>query len=104
MAYCDIDENGIKFITEYIGTPGCTLEKFNLQGNPLKNPGMNSLVQALYINNSIEELNINNILFGKDDDTVANLVGLMQANTTLLSYELKFNMITDPQLCSTLLT
>jgi len=95
IAYCDINENGIKYITDYIASPTCTLEKFNVQGNSLKNAGFNILIQALVVNTSLEELNINNILFGKDDDTISNLVGLMQANTTLLAYQLKFNLIND---------
>ena len=89
LAYCDINENGIKYITDYLASGSCTIEKLNLQGNALKNAGMNALVQSLVVNTSIEELNINNILFGKDDDTIANLVGLMQANTTLIAYQIK---------------
>ena len=95
LAYCDITEVGIKYMHDYLVSPSCTLEKLNIQGNPLKNVGMNILIQSLSLNTTIEELNINNILFGKDDDTIVNLVGLMTGNTTLLNYQLKFNLITD---------
>jgi len=95
LAYCDIDEDGIKHIGEYLGSSTCKLETLILQGNPLKNAGVNVLFQALFSNNSLEELNLNNTLFGNDDDTISNLVGLMEADLFLKSYLFKFNFITD---------
>jgi len=52
-------------------------------------------VQALFTNTSIEELNINNILFGNDEETINNLVNLMNSQITLISYQVKWNLITN---------
>lgn len=52
-------------------------------------------MQALFTNTSIEELNINNILFGNDEETINNLVNLMNSQITLISYQVKWNLITN---------
>ncbi len=66
-----------------------------MAGNPIKNPGLNYLIEALFKNINIEELNINNILFGDNKETVDNLVNLMTSHPTLINYEVKYNLYTN---------
>jgi len=95
LAYCGIDENGVKHFSDYLSSQDIVLEKLILQGNPIKNEGMAKLINIIYDNTSIEEINLNNVLFGNNPDVMHNLVSLMKQNTTLQSYSLKFNFITD---------
>jgi Ran GTPase-activating protein (RanGAP) involved in mRNA processing and transport len=95
LAYCGIDENGVKFFSDYLALQDITLEKLVLQGNPIKNAGMAQLINIIYDNTSLEEINLNNILFGNNTEVMQNLVSLMKQNTTLCAYSLKFNFITD---------
>lgn len=95
LAYCGIDENGVKHFSDYLSAQDIMLEKLVLQGNPLKNAGMAQLINIIYDNTSLEEINLNNVLFGNNPEVMQNLVSLMKQNTTLLAYSLKFNFITD---------
>ncbi len=105
MAYCGIEELGIKFMKNYLMSPECGLKKLILQGNPLKNPGVNELITSLLNNPSLEELNINNVQFGgvkidegkgaKLDDTIGNLQSLMVTTNSLLCYNLKYNFTNE---------
>lgn len=95
LSYCNIDQNGVKFFADYLSATGISLEKLILQGNPLKNAGMAQLINIIYDNTSLEEINLNNVLFGNSTETMQSLVSLMKNNLTLLAYSLKFNFITD---------
>jgi len=95
LAYCGIDENGVKYFSDYLSAQDITLEKLVLQGNPLKNTGMAQLINIIYDNTSLEEINLNNVLFGNNPEVMQNLVSLMKQNTTLQAYSLKFNFIND---------
>lgn len=95
LAYCGIDENGVKNFTDYLSSQDIALEKLVLQGNPLKNAGMAQLINIIYDNTSLIEINLNNILFGNNPEVMQNLVSLLKQNTTLCSYSLKFNFIND---------
>jgi Ran GTPase-activating protein (RanGAP) involved in mRNA processing and transport len=93
LAYCGIDENGVKYLDEFIKTTD-RLETLILQGNPLKNAGVNELINSsLNLNETIEELNLNNVLFGNDPDAVNSLATLITTNPTLIIYHLKFNFL-----------
>ena len=71
-----------------------SLETLILQGNPLKNEGLGELVQILYGNSSLDEINLNNILFGNDPEKiVTEFSNLMSANKNIQAYHLKFNFI-----------
>ena len=94
LAYCNIDQNGVKSFADYLSATQ-SLEKLILQGNPLKNAGMTQLINIIFDNTSLEEINLNNILFGNSPETMQSLVSLMKNNLTLLAYSLKFNFITD---------
>jgi hypothetical protein len=94
LAYCGIDENGITHFDKFLTTTE-TLEKLVLQGNPLKNSGMNELITILYNNMTIEEINLNNVLFGNDIDVINSLCGLMQNRSNIIIYHMKFNFIND---------
>lgn len=95
LAYCGIDENGVKYLSDYLSTKEINLEKLVLQGNPIKNVGMSELLKVLLENSSIEEINLNNVLFGNNIDVMKELVYLMQENTNILAYSFKFNFIND---------
>lgn len=95
LAYCNIDENGVKYLQEFLAATGICLEKLILQGNPLKNAGMAQLINIIYDNTTLEEINLNNVLFGNSPETMKSLVSLMKSNTNLLAYSLKFNFITE---------
>lgn len=95
LAHCGIDENGVKCLTEYLTSQDISLEKLILQGNPLRNPGLSTLISIIYDNASLEEINLNNILCGNSPDVMQNLVSLMKQNLNLCSYSLKFNYIND---------
>lgn len=95
LAYCNIDQNGVKFFADYLMATGIKLEKLILQGNPLKNAGMQQLINIVFDNTSLEEINLNNVLFGNSPETMQSFVSLMKNNTTLLAYSIKFNFITD---------
>ena len=95
LSYCNIDENGVKHFADYLSGTGISLEKLILQGNPLKNAGMAQLINIIYDNTSLEEINLNNVLFGNSIETMQSLVSLMKNNLTLLAYSMKFNFITD---------
>jgi Ran GTPase-activating protein (RanGAP) involved in mRNA processing and transport len=95
LSYCNIDQNGVKYFGDYLSATGITLEKLILQGNPLKNAGMQQLINIIFDNTSLEEINLNNVLFGNSPETMQSLVSLMKNNLTLLSYNIKFNFITD---------
>ena len=95
LAYCNIDETGIKFLADIIPSSICSIKTLVLAGNPLKNAGLNILINALNSNTSVEELNLNNILFGNDEETIFNLTTLMTTNLSLLSYQVKYNLLTD---------
>jgi Ran GTPase-activating protein (RanGAP) involved in mRNA processing and transport len=95
LSYCGIDSDGIKNFQEFLTSADIVLEKLILQGNPLKNAGVNDLIQILYNNTSLEELNLNNTLFGNDTELMQSLVGLLQSNTKLDTYHAKFNFIND---------
>ena len=93
LSHCGIDENGIKYFDQYLKNT-TTLKKFILQGNPLKNTGLKELIGLLYDNVTIEEINLNNILFGNDVETVKSLVSLMGSADNILTYHVKFNFLT----------
>jgi Ran GTPase-activating protein (RanGAP) involved in mRNA processing and transport len=95
LAYCNIDQNGVKYFNDYLTSADVCLEKLVLQGNPLKNVGMQQLINIIYDNTSLEEINLNNILFGDSKETMQSLVSLMKNNLTLLAYSFKYNFITD---------
>lgn len=95
LAYCNIDQNGVKHFADYLSATGISLEKLVLQGNPLKNAGMQQLINIIYDNTTLEEINLNNVLFGNSPETMQSLVSLMKNNLTLLAYSMKFNFITD---------
>jgi Ran GTPase-activating protein (RanGAP) involved in mRNA processing and transport len=95
LAYCGIDEFGIKFAKNYLESSECTLKKLILQGNPIKNSGASELFTMLLSNLSLEEININNIQFGGDAGTVDNLKTLMATTNSLLAYQMKFNFLND---------
>jgi hypothetical protein len=95
LSYCGIDEIGIKFAKGFLESPECGLKKLILQGNPLKNAGLNELANMLAINPSVDELNASNIQFGGDQETTSNLATLLVTNNCLLAYNLKFNFITE---------
>lgn len=95
LAFCNIDQNGVKYFAEFLAATGICLEKLVLQGNPLKNAGMQQLINIIYDNTTLEEINLNNVLFGNSPETMQSLVSLMKSNLTLLAYSLKFNFITD---------
>ncbi len=92
LSYCGIDENGIKYFDQYLKNT-TTLKKFILQGNPLKNAGLKELIGLLYDNVTIDEINLNNILFGNDSDTIKSLVSLMGSADNILTYHVKFNFL-----------
>jgi Ran GTPase-activating protein (RanGAP) involved in mRNA processing and transport len=95
LAYCNIDEKGVNYLDKFLSST-TTLETLILQGNPLKNSGMSELISILYNNSSIEEINLNNVLFGNDPEgVVSNFANLMASNQTLIVYHIKFNFITD---------
>jgi Ran GTPase-activating protein (RanGAP) involved in mRNA processing and transport len=95
MSYCAIDEKGVTSMEKFLRET-TTLETLILQGNPIKNAGMLDLISILYNNSSIEEINLNNVLFGNDPEgVVSNLANLMATNQTLIVYHIKFNFITD---------
>lgn len=95
LAYCNIDEKGVNYLDKFLSST-TTLETLILQGNPLKNAGMSELISILYNNSSIEEINLNNVLFGNDPEgVVSNFANLMASNQTLIVYHIKFNFITD---------
>ena len=95
LSYCNIDQNGVKQFADYLTSAGISLEKLILQGNPLKNEGMQQLINIIYDNTSLEEINLNNVLFGNSVETMQSLVSLMKNNLTLLAYSFKFNFICD---------
>ena len=95
LSYCNIDQDGVKYFADYLSATGTCLEKLILQGNPLKNAGMQQLINIIYDNTSLEEINLNNVLFGNSPETMQSLVSLMKNNLTLLAYTFKFNFITD---------
>jgi Ran GTPase-activating protein (RanGAP) involved in mRNA processing and transport len=95
LNYCGIEETGIKYFQDYLTSPTATLESLHLQGNPLKNSGVSELIQILFNNIALEEINLNNVMFGNDIEIVQNLVGLIQSNTNLIIYHLKFNFLND---------
>lgn len=95
LNYCRIDENGIRYFQDFLTSTSVQLEVLNLQGNPLKNTGVSELIQLLFNNSSIEEINLNNVGFGNDKDIVQNLVGLILGNLKLIIYRFKYNFITD---------
>ena len=95
LSYCNIDENGIKYFADYLSGTGICLEKLVLQGNPLKNIGMQQLINIIFDNTSLEEINLNNVGIGNSTETMQSLVSLMKNNLTLLAYSFKFNYITD---------
>jgi len=94
LNYCDIDEKGIPFFEKYITTTK-TLEKLILMGNPIKDEGVTNLCSYLLNNDSIEELNINNVNFGTNEDTINKLIYLFENNMSLVIYHVKFNFITE---------
>lgn len=112
LAYCGIDENGIIHFDNYINKT-TTLESLILQGNPLKNSGVKQLITLLTSNESIEEINLNNVLFGNGPEksdghdskeknqifdpegVIDDLSKLMQNREQLIVYNLKYNFITD---------
>lgn len=94
LAYCGIDEKGVQFFEKYI-TSTKVLEKLVLMGNPLKDEGVNYLCSYLLYNESVEEININNVSFGQSEDTINKLTYLLENNKNILIYHCKFNLITE---------
>lgn len=95
LGYCNIDENGVKYFNDFLTSSDLMLEKLILQGNPLKNDGAKELIQILRNNTSLEEINLNNTLFGNDVEVIEKLVGLMKGSENIIIYNMKFNFITD---------
>jgi Ran GTPase-activating protein (RanGAP) involved in mRNA processing and transport len=94
MAYCGIDEKGIKFLENYLISTECPLETLVLQGNQLKNAGLNDLITLLLNNTSLLEINLNNVLFGNDPEgVIAQFANLMAVNQKIEAYHIKFNFI-----------
>lgn len=95
LGYCNIDESGVKYFSDYLSSSDLMLEKLILQGNPLKNEGAKELIEILINNTSLEEINLNNTLFGNDLEVIEKLVGLMKRAENIYVYHMKFNFITD---------
>ena len=94
LSYCGIDDKGIQFFDSLIPKTQ-TLEKLILMGNPIKDEGVLTLCEFLKENTSIEEVNVNNVGFGKSEETIEKLTQLMQINKGLVIYNVKFNLITE---------
>ena len=94
LSYCGIDDKGIQFFDSFIPKTQ-TLEKLILMGNPIKDEGVLTLCEFLKDNTSIEEINVNNVGFGKSEETIEKLIQLMQINKGLVIYNVKFNFISE---------
>lgn len=94
LSYCGIDDKGIQFFDSLIPKTQ-TLEKLILMGNPIKDEGVLTLCEFLKENTSIEEINVNNVGFGRSEETIEKLTQLMQINKGLVIYNVKFNLITE---------
>ena len=94
LCYCGIDEKGIPFFEKYIQSTK-TLEKLILMGNTIKDEGVTNLCSYLLNNESIEEININNVSFGQNEDTINKLIYLLENNPNLVIYHVKYNFISE---------
>lgn len=94
LAYCGIDEKGVEHLQKFLQT-SATIEKLILMGNCLKDKGVKSLCCYLDSNKSLNELNINNVSFGEDADTIEKLIYLFKTNENIYIYQMKFNLISE---------
>jgi len=94
LNYCGIDEKGIPFFEKYIPVTK-TLEHLYLMGNPIKDEGVTNLCSYLLNNESIEEVNLNNVNFGTNEDCINKLIYLFENNMAIQIYHVKFNFITE---------
>jgi Ran GTPase-activating protein (RanGAP) involved in mRNA processing and transport len=95
LGNCMIDENGVKLFAEFLNSTEVKLEELNLEGNPLKNPGVIEMFTMLYYNTSILEINLNNTMCGNDPDLAILIAKVMQNNSNLGAYYLNFNKFTE---------
>ena len=93
LAYCDINEKGVRYLGDLI-TKSPSLEKLILMGNPIKDEGVSDLFSFFKDNKNIEEVNINNVEFGLNEDTINKLIYLVENNKNIVIYHCKFNFIT----------
>ena len=59
-------------------------------GNYIKDEGVTNLFSYLLNNESIEEININNVSFGQNEDTINKLIYLLENNPNLVIYHVKY--------------
>ena len=95
LAYCKIEADELVHFKEYLSNQECTLANLVLQGNNLGNKGVSELSQYLINNSSIESVNLNNVQFGNNEETINNFVSLITTNNTIYDYKLKYNLITS---------
>lgn len=94
LAYCGIDETGIKLFDKYL-SENTVLTNLILMGNPLKDEGVMDICTYLIDNQNLEELNINNVAFGENKEAIMKLTYLMEKNKNLVIYHCKFNLIPE---------
>ncbi len=99
LNYCGITADGIFILRNLFDNPNSLLERLFLQGNPIENKGAVELFNSLAGKNEIpmEEINISNCSLGNDSEFITSLQNLMNTNTVLSIYNLKYNLISEDE-------
>lgn len=93
LCYCDIDENGFKYIQQILAFIDTKLIKLKLQGNLLRNKGVFQIFRALETNDTLEKINLADNQFGETEDIalIDKICEVIVNNKSLGSYDLGFN-------------
>lgn len=98
LSYCNIDENGAKYLQEILAYIKTELKELNLQGNHLKNKGTLELFRALEINTMLESINLADNQFGEVGEgqkLMEKIEAVFKTNKTLREYDFNYNAIYD---------
>lgn len=98
LSYCNIDENGAKYLQQILAFIKTDLKELNLQGNQLKNKGTYELFRGLEINTTLESINLADNQFGETGDgekLIEKIQQVFKVNKTLREYDLNYNGIYD---------
>lgn len=99
LNYCGITSDGVMILKNLFENQNSVLEKLYLQGNQIENKGVIELFNSLSNKEEffLEELHLSNCTFGNDIYFINALIGLMNSNSNIHTYNLKYNFISEEE-------
>ena len=95
MNYCDIDEDGARYIFEILIHTQSIIEDFSLNGNHLGNKGVVEVLRGVSIAKCLKKIYLSDNQFSEEDEVLDAIENCMKKNLNLGRYDFNHNFITD---------